>query len=320
MGIYDRDYYRRDGPGFFGPLAGPGLVCKWLVLINVVVFILQIMTMTRPGQMLDDDVVHPGLTWGPLSEALVLNYSSVLHGEVWRLVTYAFLHDPANLWHVVFNMLFLVWFGIDVENIYGTKEFLLFYLFSAFVGGVCFMIAHAAGVPGTRCLGASGAVTAVMVLCAMHYPNKVILLFFILPIPIWIFILFQLVPDAYGLLMALKQPEAAGDTAFAVHLGGAGFAYLYYKRHWRLLDFGPDLKAWKRKVTGPRLRVYREEQVAAPAPLHGGTAVGPEIDEHMEASLDRVLEKVARSGYDSLTASEQQLLMRASEVYKRRRS
>src|SRR5690348_15134834 len=115
MGIYDREYYRRDGSSFFSSLAQRGQVCNWLIGINVVVFIAQLVT-NRPG---------PGL--GPVTELFILSTPKVMQGEVWRLLTYAFLHDPTIWQHIVFNMLFLYWFGKDVEDLYGPREFLLFY-------------------------------------------------------------------------------------------------------------------------------------------------------------------------------------------------
>jgi membrane associated rhomboid family serine protease len=316
MGIYDRDYYRREGPSILGSLGGPGQACKWIIIVNVVVFVMQIVTTTSEY---NGQAGRSSITGGSLTDALILDTDAVMHGELWRLVTYAFLH--AGLWHIVFNMLFLWWFGTDVEAIYGAAEFAVFYFVAALLGGICFVVGnYYLNIPGRYCLGASGAVTAVMVLCAMYYPHKTILLFFFLPIPIWLFIGFQVVTDAYSFLIALQHHSPpAGNTAVTVHLAGAGFAYLYARRHWRLMNFGPDFRAWKRRLSQPRLRVYRESPSAS-TPAVGVTTQGSDIDEHMEASLDRVLEKVAKSGRDSLTEREREILLRASEVYKRRRT
>jgi membrane associated rhomboid family serine protease len=305
MGIYDREYIRRDGPRFLGSLGGHGQVCKWLILINVVVFVLQIMTGTRHNA-------------GPITEGFLLDVYKVLGGQVWRLLTYAFLHDREALMHILFNMLFLWWFGPDLEDLYGPREFLAFYLVSALLGGIFFVLASKAGMPGSYCLGASGAVTAVMVLCACHYPHRTILLFFILPIPIWFFVLFQIVPDAYQFLVTLRDPELAGNTAVTVHLAGAAFAYAYYKRRWRLLDFWADLRSWQRQMSRPRLRVYREDKEPSRVPFNSSASTAERDD--MDARLDTVLEKVARSGRDSLTEDELQVLLRASEIYRRRRT
>jgi hypothetical protein len=118
----------------------------------------------------------------------------------------------------------------------------------------------------------------------------------------------------------LHQPQVLRTTAVTVHLGGALFAFAYYKLQWRLLGIWSALRSWQRQLFRPRLRVYREERrepvsVAAPPPAHTG-----DVDEQLEAKLDAILEKVARSGRDSLSDSERQILMRASEIYKRRRT
>jgi membrane associated rhomboid family serine protease len=299
MGIYDREYYRREGPGFLGSFSARGQVCKWLIGINVVCFIIQLITL-RGGEELV-----------PFTSLLWLNGEAVVHGQIWRLLTYAFIHAPGMWEHIVFNMLFLWWFGSDVEDIYGPREFLAIYLLSAVLGGLAFVLAWAAGVGGQFCLGASGAVTAVMVLCALHYPTRVILLFFILPVPIWLFVGFQVLQDTF---IFLSQQQTG--TAVTVHLAGALFAFVYYRRHWRVLSWWAQLRSLFQQRTRPRLRIYREEP-RQPAPV--SSPPNPEPDDQLEAKLDAVLEKVARYGQASLTESERQILLRASEVYKRRR-
>jgi membrane associated rhomboid family serine protease len=305
MGIYDRDYYRREGPSFLDR----GQVCKWLIAINVGCFIIQLVT-RRGIDLPQGPVFEPGL----FTDAFILNVNDVLHGQVWRLLTYAFLHEPGIWQHIVFNMLFLWWFGSDVEDIYGSREFLAIYLVSAFLGGVAFVLSTLAGLnPEYKaCLGASGAVTAVMVLCALHYPSRVILLFFIVPVPIWLFVGFQVVQDAFIFLTQQRT-----STAVVVHLAGAAFAFAHYKRHWRVLNWWGQLLSFFQQRARPRLRIYREEP-RQPAPV----AAPLEVDEgdQLEAKLDAVLAKVARYGQGSLSDSERQILLRASEVYKKRRT
>src|SRR5262249_6293363 len=251
----------------------------------------------------------------PMTENLELRPSDVLHGQVWRVLTYAFLHSTSGLLHLVFNMLFLWWFGTDVEDIYGPREFLALYLIAAVLGGLAYIFSYLAGMGSNLpCVGASGAVMAVMVLCALHYPSRVILLFFLIPVPIWLFVVFEVAQDAFGFLTG-----NTGGTAVAVHLGGAAFGFVYYKMQWRMLNLLPDLRAWTRRLSRPRLRVYREEEppVRTPAPVAASREL--QTDEQLEAKLDAVLAKVARHGRGSLSESEQQILMRASEIYKKRR-
>jgi membrane associated rhomboid family serine protease len=301
MGIYDREYYRKTGPRYLDALANTGTACKWLIGINIVVFILQFASRPAPHQS------------GFVTDLLILFPDAVRNGEIWRLLSYAFLHDTRTWQHIVFNMLFLWWFGSDVEAVYGTKEFLTFYLISALLGGIGYTVWSIAEHSNVPCLGASGAVTAVMVVCACHFPRKVILLFFVLPIPIWIFVVFQVGRDA----LAFLSHEENG-TAVVVHLAGAAFGFLYYKTQWRLTNLLPSIRSWRAQRQRPRLRVLRPEDDLPEAVAVGAPPLPP--DEQLEAKVDAVLAKVARSGQGSLTDTERQILLRASELYKRRRS
>lgn len=302
MGIHDRDYYRNEGPSYLDAIFPEGRVCKWLIGINVAVFIAQLLTRPAPN------------VFGPITEWLVLDTGAVMRGEVWRLLTYAFLHDPESLYHVLFNMLFLWWFGSDIEHIYGSREFLGFYLLSALLGGVAFQgLALAQGTAG-YCVGASGAVTAVLLLTACHFPTRVILVFFLLPVPIWLFAVFQVAQDSYFLFSRRET-----QVAVVVHLAGAAFAFLYYKLHWRVLDWLPDLRRRLSRRHRPSLRLYRPTDDKEPVSV--GAAKGQsQMDEHFEAKVDAVLEKVGKSGEASLTDNERQILIQASEIYRRKRT
>lgn len=310
MGIYDRDYYRKEGPSILDTFVNRGRVCRWLLIINIAVFVMQLLT--RPDPMMMGLNAH---SEGAVTDWLVLDTQRVMQGEVWRLLTYAFLHSTWIWQHIVFNMLFLWWFGSDMEDHYGSREFLTFYLVAAVLGGLAYQVLAVMEGRPAFCLGASGAVTAAMVLCACHYPQRMILLFFLLPVPIWLFVVFQVAQDAFIFLGGIKT-----TTAVSVHLAGAAFGFAYYKFQWRLIGSLPSFSAWRRRRSRPKLRVFHgDDDDRQPA----GVTVQPrsgDIDEQLEAKLDAVLAKIERSGKASLTESENAILQRASEVYKRRRS
>ena len=310
LGIYDREYYRREGPSLFAHFSERGYMCKWLIAVNIVCFVLQMGTQQNEV-VRDDEGNVEAVRTGLFTEALQLDADAVMHGQIWRLLSYAFLHDTGNFWHIFFNMLLLFWFGSDVEDLYGSKEFLVFYLVSAVLGGIAFVLTWAAGLPGSLCVGASGAVTAVLVVCALHYPTRIILLFFFLPVPIWLFVIFNVGQDFLKFIT-----QTGGRTAVIVHLAGAAFGFLYHQNQWRLTKLLPAFHSWQRQRSRPRLRVYQEER-RQPVSVGGPP---PAADEHLEAEMDRVLEKVKNSGLNSLTDGERQILVRASEVIKKRRT
>src|SRR5260370_30039427 len=126
MGIYDRDYYRKEGQSFLGSLAERGTVCKWLIGINVVCFILQLIT-----------TEHQRGSW--FTDALILDVGKVLHGEVWRILTYAFLHSVGSVWHILINLLLLYFFGRDIEDAYGSPRFFTTCPLAAGLGGSLFV-------------------------------------------------------------------------------------------------------------------------------------------------------------------------------------
>src|SRR5262249_17011702 len=115
-------------------------------------------------------------------------------------------------------------------------------------------------------------------------------------------------------LFGLFNPDGIAVTG---HLGGAAFGYLYYKQQWRILNLLPNFKEWRRRRARPQLRLYREEEPLSPV---GVPATPSSEDDQLEARMDAILEKISRSGKDSLTDGERELLLRASEALRRRRT
>jgi membrane associated rhomboid family serine protease len=314
MGIHDRDYYRREGPSFLGTLASRAPVCKWLIAINIVVFLVQLVTIPRDpvtGVMQRDPLGQ--IEMGAFTRALDLEPDKIVEGgQVWRLFTHAFLHS--FVWtHIVFNMLFLWWMGNELEEMYGSREFLFLYMASVLFAGACLTV-HGLTMPHKIAgLGASGAVSALTMIFACHFPHRTVLLFFVIPMPIWLLAVIWFGWDFLVFIMGVQT-----QTGVAAHLGGALFGYLYYKNHWRLSSLFSGLGAWRKKRAKPRLRIYREEEPAAVVSTRAPAE--HEIDEHFEAKLDAVLEKMNLVGKDNLTDHEKEILLKASEIYRRRRT
>lgn len=232
----------------------------------------------------------------------------VYEGQVWRLLTHAFCHERYFIFHILFNMLCLYWFGCTLETLYGSREFLLFYLTAAVVAALAFVgmdLYTGSTSPG---IGASGAVMAVMMLYTMHFPCETICLCWFFPLEMrWVMVLY-VIWDLHPILLALAGDRVFTGIAHAAHLGGLAFGFLYAKYQWRL----DDLTDW---ITWPRSRWRRRPRLrVAPEPPPTSE---PRPDADM-ARVDEVLQKIIDSGQASLTEEERSILRTASEQLKRR--
>lgn len=293
MGLEDREYLKNEGYGSsfgYSPGGSGQSVCKLLIMINVAVFLLQIFSN------------------GFVEDWFAMQTDSVLSGQIWRLLTYGFCHSPTELFHILFNMLFLWWFGPRLESIYGSREFVVFYLTSIIVAGLAYAgIDLVTGNP-TRMLGASGGVMAVVTLYACHFPRQIIYLFFVIPIELrWLVGLLAII-DLHPLLLELKNRGTANNVAHAAHLGGMAFGFLYWKKSLRLDGFLSGLtKWWKVKKSGFKVV---------------GAEPDPKPDrrtQKLEADVDSILDKINREGEASLTRSERKTLEKASRELRNRR-
>ncbi len=189
-------------------------VIKWLVGINVAIYLLSLV-----GQLSMTDFMWTRDHWLGLVPTLVL------HGLVWQLVTYSFLHS--GLWHVLFNMLMLWMFGAEFEGQWGSRRFLEFYFFCV-VGAalVTTAIAYTGFLlsPRTITVGASGGVFGILLAFGMIYGDRSIFMF---PLPFRIKAKYMVgVLIFIEIAMVLQGPSGVANIA---HLGGALFGFLYVK-------------------------------------------------------------------------------------------
>lgn len=285
MGIYDRDYYRQERGSFSWRL--PRSVVGALILINVAVY-------------LADGLLTPDSH--SLTRTLTLTVGDLTTPwHWWHFLTYGFAHQPwPEFAHILFNMLGLWFLGRDVEELYGRGEFLRIYLALIVVGGLVWaFVAKLQGAPANAAVvGASGAVVGVVLLFALNFPRRTVILFPIpIPMPAWVLGMFLVGSD---LLQAIFREDS--PVAYTVHLSGAALAFFYYRLRW---NFG-RLGSW---FSLDRLRVRPRLRVHAP----------PEEEENLTEEVDRILEKIHREGEASLTRKERRALENASREYQRRR-
>lgn len=151
-----------------------------------------------------------------------MNPAYVIAGHRWwQVFTYMFAH--ANIWHILFNMLGLFFFGVQLERRIGSSEFLLFYLLSGTLAGLFSLLVYwLTGAYYVWLIGASGAVFAVLLAYATYYPTSTILIFGILPVRAPVLIVGYTAIELFSLFGRTQS-----NVAHLTHLAGFGFAYLY---------------------------------------------------------------------------------------------
>jgi membrane associated rhomboid family serine protease len=189
----------------------------------------------------------------------------VYQGQVWRLLTHAFCHDRYGLFHILFNMLFLYWFGSTLESMYGSREFLLFYLTAAVLAGLAFVGLELYTGSSTPGIGASGAVMAVTMLYALHFPRETISVLWFFPLEMRWLMIGYVIWDLHPVLLALAGDRLYTGVAHSAHLGGLAFGFLYWMYGWRLDPLveripwlGPRWAHGPRLAARPKLRPRAE--------------------------------------------------------------
>jgi len=154
---------------------------------------------------------------------LAMNPALVLQrGFIWQVFTYMFAH--ANITHILFNMLGLFFFGVQIEKQLGSSEFLFFYLLTGTLSGIFSLIVYRlGGNMNVYLLGASGAIFAVLLAFATLFPHARIYVFGIIPIRAPILVLIYTGIELLSQIFATRS-----RTAHLTHLAGFGFAFLYF--------------------------------------------------------------------------------------------
>lgn len=277
MGIHDRDYYQ-DGRSRPTIELRKYSIVTLLVCANAIVFVVNtFFENLMTGMAVQSVTIAQPWNW-------------------WRFLTAGFAHSPDNVHHLLFNMVGLWFLGRPVEERYGKQEFLLFYLVAIVLGNVVWSgraySTLADPAHPQLALGASGAVTAVVMLFIFLYPKQTLLLMMVLPVPAWLVGVLLVVTN---LLQVNTTGTAGANVAYDIHLVGIALGAIYYLLGWNFSRWLPRLlggsakPVWRR----PRLKLHVPED---------------------DSEADRLLDKVHREGESSLTARERRIL----ESYSRR--
>jgi len=273
-----------------------------IILINVVVFVVfgVILKSFLPGVY---DLMIPFLA---LSSDMVWNLT-----HPWVFITHIFIH--AGFFHVLWNMLQLYWFGNILGDLIGDKKIPALYIYGALTGVVLYLISVHFILPenyiGAYALGASAAVMAVTVAAGILAPDYKLYLLLIGPVSIKYIVLFFVIADLVG---TTGMINTGGHFA---HLGGAIFGWIFISN----LKSGNDFSVGFNKFVGyltekmaglfsrPKMKVIHKNSGLNHRDFDSKSKSG-----HLK-EVDRILEKIHRHGYESLTTEEKQCLFDAGK-------
>jgi len=221
----------------------------------------------------------------------------------WTIVTYAFIHQ--RLFHILSNLLVLYYIGNLFLNFYSKKQFINFYFLGIIIGGIAFLAKYYfSNKIGAPLGGASAAVSTIFVAIATKIPRYAIRLRFIGSVELWV-----LAAIWVGLsILQLGNPD--NGPAFA-HIAGAGFGYLYAKQ----LEIGNDIGSWfesilnffsninLNKKSTPLKTVYKSRK----------RKNTNEVSKTKQRKIDDILDKISKSGYESLSKEEKEFLFRSGK-------
>lgn len=235
----------------------------------------------------------------------------------WTLLTYSFVH--AGIWHLLGNLLVLFFFGAPLENRWGSRDFIKFYLVGV-AGGALFSVLFFVLQPALAIVGASAGTFALMVAFAMIWPDMEIHVWGIFPIKAKYFV------GILGAINVLMLWSPNNGVAVLAHLGGAVAAIAYLKSPWAPSGWGdlPSTPRKKQQRRGMALVPWSGKKPVATASTSAGTATqtrpaparSAKAERELLDDVDRILDKISANGLSSLTEEERKRLDEVSRRYR----
>jgi len=272
------------------------------ILVNVAIFllvnlILLVETLSKTSIF---NVIHWLAASSNLGELLF---------KPWTAITYMFLHE--GFWHLIFNMIMLFFAGRIFHDLLGTKRFINVYFLGGFAGLALFVLSYNIfpvfeGALGAPILGASASVMAIFVGIASYTPNYTVFLPLIGPVKLKYIAIFYVVLDFISIR------TGANSGGHIAHLGGAIWGFVWARQ----IHSGRDIGAWFDWLIGlvlalvqPRknMRVVQNKQ------QQSQQKAARKMESDKQSVIDGILDKISKSGYDSLTAAEKEILFKASK-------
>ena len=210
---------------------------------------------------------------------------------LWQPFTYLFFHG--GVWHVLINMFVLWMFGSELERLWGKVHFLRFYFITGIGAGLITMLFGLDSI--TPIVGASGAVYGILLAYGLTYPNRTIYLYGIIPIKSLWFII------GIGTIAFISSFDGGSQISHLTHLSGMVIGYFVLKKPVRLNDLWFSIR--KRTM---EYKVQQQEKKFSE-------------QQAIELDIDRILDKIHREGFDSLSEEENDRLYKGSQSISRSR-
>ena len=275
-------YNNQYRPGFNQQYIRPQIyfsgAVKNLIIANVAVFLFMTLFRTERFFFYYFGLV-PQFVWS--------------RGFIWQLFTYMFIHG--GLGHIFMNMFVLWMFGTEIESALGKRGFYKFYFITGIGSGlITLLFSLNSTIP---VVGASGAIYAVLVAFAMMYPNRLIYFYFLIPVKAKYFVLFMGVITFFS-----SFSQGAGGISHLTHLGGIIIAYIYLKKGLHYSGF--KIRIPQMNIKNPFKDIFKKSN----KPPGSKTPNLSDSEKTMREELNRLLDKINLSGYESLSSEERKNL------------
>jgi len=256
-----------------------------IIVINIIVFVVAnlYVNIGRSEHLLD----YVGLSSSP---------RYVLY-HPWALFTYMFLH--IELFHILFNMLWLYWMGKLFIEYLGERKFMYTYILGGLSGGVLYLVVSSlTNSPPSLLMGASAGIMAVIIAVAVLLPNYPIFLFIIGEV--------KLKYVALGAFLLTSIIDFNSNSGGKIsHIGGALYGWIYIWQSRRGYDFANILNSFFKRIGSIFSGGSRSKRTKMTV-TKGGRS-------DKQKRIDDILDKISRSGYDSLTREEKDFLFKSSK-------
>ncbi|HEY1407238.1 MAG TPA: rhomboid family intramembrane serine protease [Spirochaetota bacterium] len=263
---------------------------KFLLICNFAIFIIQQIVALFSPELIDSLF---GLSY----------YGIAQHHFFWQIFTYMFLHGG---WiHIFFNLFSLWVFGGDLEQLWGSRRFISYYLFAGVGAGIfitlmnVFMTTRNPALGFVPTVGASGAIYALLLAYGMIWPNREVLVYFLFPVKIKYLLIFFGLIEFFGTLNSIRGVE--GNISHIGHIGGlfTGFIILmaYRRKHPAYRSSSSLFSFVARKIRNRRKQKLITTRIQA------------------KETIDRLLDKIAKQGMSSLSHAEKKELEWARKYY-----